>query len=168
VKSATKQIGVVVGEDYQELEFWYPVLRFREMGAAVTVIGAEAEHTYRSRLGYPVLPDRGLAEVTPAEFDAIILPGGAAPASGAEARLAEFLRAARRGGAVLAALSTGANLLDAAGLGNGDRGGVAGQTAAVVVEGRCVTARSVDDLPAFFKAVLAALDTAPVKSAASA
>jgi protease I len=154
VSSAAKRIGVVVDDDYQELEFWYLVLRFREMGAAVTVIGADGARIYRSRLGYPVLPDKGIAEARAADFDAIILPGGVSSKDGGAAGVTELLKAAWQGGAVLAALSSGVNVLGAAGLVNG-----AGAES-VTANGRLVTGRSVDDIPVFAKALLAALDAA--------
>ena len=34
-----KRIAVLVENLYQELEVWYPVLRFREEGATVLVVG---------------------------------------------------------------------------------------------------------------------------------
>ena len=49
---STARVGVLVREGYQELEFWYPLLRLREEGVDVKVIGA-TDHTYHSKLGYP-------------------------------------------------------------------------------------------------------------------
>ena len=34
-----KRVAVLVEDDYQELELWYPVLRMREAGAEVRIIG---------------------------------------------------------------------------------------------------------------------------------
>jgi len=173
---ASKRIGVVVGDNYHELEFWYPVLRFREMGAAVTVVGPDAERTYRSRLGYPVLPDASIADASSIKFDAIVLPEGAAPNSSNETRTVEFLTAASRGGAIMAALSTGVMALGSAGLLKGRRVSASAETRPqlqafgadciaepVVVDGRMITARSVDDIPAFFRALLAAIDPDSVR-----
>ena len=103
----SKCIGVVAGEDYHELAFWYPVLRFRELGAAVTVVGSDADKTYRSRLGYPVLPDAGIAVASGTKFDAIVLTEGAAPKSPADTDAVAFLTEASRTGAILAALGAG-------------------------------------------------------------
>ena len=65
---ASRRVGVVVRDGYQELEFWYPVLRFREEGAAVTVIGADGERTYVSKLGYPVISYAPLSAPLSQEF----------------------------------------------------------------------------------------------------
>jgi protease I len=35
----TASVGVLVYNGYHELEFWYPVLRLREAGIAVSVLG---------------------------------------------------------------------------------------------------------------------------------
>ncbi len=55
------KIAVLVGEGYQEMGFWYPLLRFREEGADVTVIAPAADHEYRGDLGYPVIADIALS-----------------------------------------------------------------------------------------------------------
>ena len=33
-----KRIAVLVEQKYEELELWYPVYRFREAGATVTIV----------------------------------------------------------------------------------------------------------------------------------
>jgi protease I len=118
---ASKRIGVVAGDDYHELAFWYPVLRFREAGAGVVVIGADADKTYRSRLGYPVLPDIGITAAGGTKFDAIVLTEGAIPKSSADAEAVGFLTKASRRGAILAALGAAADALGCAGLLKGRR-----------------------------------------------
>lgn len=154
---AEKRVAVLVGEHYQELEFWYPVLRLRELGAKVTVVGADAERTYRSRLGYPVQPDIGFKDAVPGEFDAVVLPGGMAGDESGRA----FVSAAGRQGAILAAISSGSEFLAAAGRPKGLAAAAPeAEDGAVVVDGRTITARSVDDVPAFFKALSAALEAA--------
>ena len=40
-----KKIAVLVADQYQELEVWYPLLRFREDGAETVAVGAEAGKT---------------------------------------------------------------------------------------------------------------------------
>ena len=62
---ANATIGVLVENQYQELEFWYPVLRFTEVGANVVVIGPSATTTYGSKLGFPVEPQVAVADVEP-------------------------------------------------------------------------------------------------------
>ncbi|MGH9352021.1 MAG: DJ-1/PfpI family protein, partial [Terriglobia bacterium] len=74
-----KKIAVLVADQYQELEVWYPLLRFREDGAETHAIGAEAGKTYASKKDYPVMADRSIADVHASEYDALVVPGGWAP-----------------------------------------------------------------------------------------
>jgi deglycase len=178
---ASKRIGVVAGDDYHELAFWYPVLRFREAGAGVVVIGADADKTYRSRLGYPVLPDIGIGAAGGTKFDAIVLTEGAIPKSSADAEAIGFLTKASRSGAILAALGVGEGALGCAGLLKGRRVSARAEARRelqsfgaeciaepVVIDGPIVTAGSIDDIPAFFKSLLTALDASAPKPAPSA
>ena len=57
---ADAQIAVLAENQYQELELWYPLLRLREEGANVMVVGPVAEQPYASKLGYPVKPDKDM------------------------------------------------------------------------------------------------------------
>jgi protease I len=58
------------------VEHGYQVLRLRELGAAVFVAGPAGEETYRSQLGYPVIPDGDLAAAAARKPDLLIVPGG--------------------------------------------------------------------------------------------
>ena len=74
-----KRAAVLVEQQYQEMEVWYPVYRLREAGCKVTLVGPEAGHSYPSKLGYPAKSDKAAADVTADDFDAIVIPGGFAP-----------------------------------------------------------------------------------------
>src|SRR2546422_857840 len=74
-----KRAAVLVEQQYQEMEVWYPVYRLREAGCTVTLVGPEADKTYPSKLGYPAKSDRAASAVTPDDFDVLIVPGGFAP-----------------------------------------------------------------------------------------
>lgn len=178
---ASKRIGVIAGDDYHELAFWYAVLRFREAGAGVVVIGADADKTYRSRLGYPVMPDIAIAAAGDTKFDAIVLTEGAIPKSSADAEAVSFLKKASRNGAILAAVGAGESALGCAGLLRGRRVSGGGEARRelqsfgaeciadpVVIDGPIVTAGSVDDIPALFKSLLNALNAIASKPACSA
>ena len=73
-----KHVAVLAEDLYEDLELWYPVHRFREAGAKVTVVGGGASR-YSSKHGYPVTPDATAEKVSAADFDALIIPGGYAP-----------------------------------------------------------------------------------------
>ena len=74
-----KTVAILAEDQYEDQELWYPLLRFREAGAAVMVVGAEKGHTYLSKHGYPVTADAAAASMDPASIDALIIPGGYAP-----------------------------------------------------------------------------------------
>src|SRR3984957_14819959 len=73
------RIAVLVEQQYQELEVWYPVYRLREAGCKVTLVGPEASCVYPSKLGYPAKSDKAATDVSAADFDVIVIPGGFAP-----------------------------------------------------------------------------------------
>jgi protease I len=69
-----RSIAVLAYPGYQELEFWYPVLRAREEGATVTVVASSAAGC-ESFLGYPVVGDAEADTVEVDRLDALIVPG---------------------------------------------------------------------------------------------
>src|SRR6185312_16097560 len=73
------RVAVLVEQQYQEMEVWYPAYRLREAGCKVTIVGPEADITYPSKLGYPARSDRAAKDLTPDDFDALVIPGGFAP-----------------------------------------------------------------------------------------
>jgi protease I len=70
------KIGVFLYSGFQEMEFWYPVLRLREIRADVVVIGVDGKEAALSVLDYPVVPNVALAETSPADYAALLIPGG--------------------------------------------------------------------------------------------
>lgn len=73
-----RRIAVLVDDQYEDLELWYPVLRLREEGAAVSIVGT-GESSYRGKHGYPVRVDGNIDDADPDSFDAVVVPGGYAP-----------------------------------------------------------------------------------------
>src|SRR5947208_10870370 len=73
------RVAVLVEQQYQEMEVWYPVYRLREAGCKVTLVGPAAGTIYPSKLGYPAKCDKAAEDVTPDDFDALVIPGGFAP-----------------------------------------------------------------------------------------
>jgi protease I len=158
--------GVLLLDGYQEMEFWYPVLRFREEGIRVSVIGRD-EHTTFSRLGYPVIAEVPWS-AAPSDCTLLVVPGEQAATESATLEHATAtLRAARARGATIAAIGAGVGLVGTAGLLAGVRvaapahlkATLAAQGASVTELGVCadrgvLTARGPDDLPEFFRALL--------------
>ena len=70
------KIGVFLYNGFQEMEFWYPMLRLREIGADAVAIGVEGADAATSVLGYPVVPNVAMAATSAADYAALIIPGG--------------------------------------------------------------------------------------------
>src|SRR5436305_14044665 len=74
-----KTIGYFVAEEVEDLEFWVPVMRLREEGAKVIVIGLSTE-TVKGKHGLEMTPDVSIEEAPEADIlDGIVIPGGWAP-----------------------------------------------------------------------------------------
>src|SRR5262249_122082 len=79
-----KRVAVLVEQQYQEMEVWYPVYRLREAGCTVELVGPEAGKTSAPNPRHPphrTLPRATLApsDARPAQFAAVVTPGGFAP-----------------------------------------------------------------------------------------
>ncbi|MBM7571153.1 type 1 glutamine amidotransferase domain-containing protein [Aquibacillus albus] len=74
-----KKVIALVDEDFEDLELWYPVLRLREEGAEVDLVGKEANQKYIGKYGVPATSDKAFSDVDPSDYDAILVPGGWAP-----------------------------------------------------------------------------------------
>ncbi len=75
---AGKTIGAFVGPEYEDLELWGPVLRLREEGARVLILGITHD-TIAGKHGLPAKPDAVTSEVQSDQFDGLVVPGGWAP-----------------------------------------------------------------------------------------
>jgi protease I len=163
-----KRVAVLVEQQYQEMEVWYPVYRLREAGAEVVLVGPEAGKTYPSKLGYPAVADASAKDVSAGQFHAVVVPGGFAPDY--IRRSEPMLRLVRdifAQGKPVAAICHGPWVLCSAGVLRGKtatcfsaiKDDVANAGAdyvdrEVVVDGNLVTSRKPDDLPAFVVAVI--------------
>jgi len=166
-----KKVAVLVENTYQEMEVWYPLLRLREAGAEVVTVGKEAGKTYTSKLGYPVVADKAFSQVSAADFDGVVVPGGFAPdILRRYPEVLELVRATDRAGKVVAAICHAGWVLCSAGILKGRRAtcffaikdDVANAGAhyvdeEVVVDGNLVTSRVPTDLPAFCREIIGVL-----------
>jgi protease I len=76
---AGQRIMMFVGDNYEDLELWYPKYRCMEAGAEVVLVGLEARHTYVSKHGYPCVSDMASSDATESGFAGVICPGGFMP-----------------------------------------------------------------------------------------
>jgi protease I len=171
MKLQGRKIAVLVADLYQEMEVWYPLLRFREDGAETLAVGAEAGRTYASKKGYPVVADKSLDQVGAADFDAVIVPGGWAPDTlRQDERVLKLVREADKAGKIVAAICHAGWVLCSAGILRGRRAtcfkaikddlihaGANYVDEEVVVDGNLITSRVPTDLPAFCREIVNAL-----------
>ena len=171
-----KRIAVLAADLYQEMEVWYPLLRFREDGAETVTVGAEAGKTYLSKKGYPVVSDMSIAEVSPRDFDAVVIPGGWAPDTlRQDERMLNFVREMDKAGKIVAAICHAGWVLCSADILRGRQAtcfqairddmihaGASYVDQEVVVDGNLITSRVPTDLPAFCREIAKALSTRAV------
>jgi protease I len=169
---AGKRVACLVGDDYEDLEVWYPVLRLREAGARVDLVGLEPGEDVRGKHGYPARADRGIAQVEPREYDAVIVPGGWMPDKlRRNERVLAFCRDIDQSKKVVATICHGPWILISARILRGrtltstpgirddvENAGARWIDEAVVRDGNLISSRRPPDLPAFGKALVEALD----------
>jgi protease I len=166
-----KRIAILAENMYQEMELWVPYYRMKEEGADVKIVGAGGAKSYASKHGYPVSVDVQADQVKAVEFDAVIVPGGYAPdMMRRHAAMVSLVREAAQQGKVVAAICHAGWMLVSAGILNGRKAtsffsikddliaaGAKWVDEEVVVDGNLITSRKPDDLPAFTRAIVAAL-----------
>ena len=65
--------------EFEDLEFWVPVMRLREEGAQVIIAGAKSGETCRGKGGLFATPEVSFDALDPNDFHGVIIPGGWAP-----------------------------------------------------------------------------------------
>ena len=168
-----KRVAVLVEQQYQEMEVWYPIYRLREAGCTVTVVGPEAGQTYPSKLGYPCKCDKAAKDCRADDFDAVVIPGGHAPDKmRMRHAMVDLVRDAMDAGKPVAAICHGPQVLISANALRGrtltcwpsiaidvkNAGGLYVDKP-VVEDGNLITSRKPDDVPAFNEAIIRALST---------
>jgi protease I len=166
-----KRIAILAEKLYEDLELWYPLIRMREAGAEVVVIGAEGDDSYTGKHGLPVAVDMTDKESANQDFDAVIIPGGFAPDyMRRHTGMLDLVRKVHDRGGVVAFICHAGWVPISAGIVNGKHvtsvgsikddltnAGAKWADQAVVEDGVLISSRGPDDLPLFCKAIIAAL-----------
>ncbi|MDQ2086472.1 type 1 glutamine amidotransferase domain-containing protein [Herbivorax sp. ANBcel31] len=74
-----KKVLSFIHSNFEDLEFWHPVLRLMEEGVRVYIAGEKAGETYVGKYGVPAVSDIAFNEINPDHYDGILVPGGWAP-----------------------------------------------------------------------------------------
>ncbi len=166
-----KRIVVLAEDGYEDLELWVPYYRLLEEGAELVLAGHE-KRTYSSKHTYPCEVDATVSELKPAEFDAVVIPGGVAGPDRMRRHkeILDFVRKMDADGKVVAAICHAAWVPISAGIVKGRQmtsyasvrddcinAGAKWVDKECVVDGNLVTSRFPDDLPAFCRAIVSRL-----------
>ena len=165
------QIAVLVDEGFHDGEAFMPIGFLTNLGAEVTVIGPEKGIVTAYNSEFTIRIEKSISEVSVDDFDALIIPGGHAPA-----RLREndavvgFARDFFNSGKTTAAICHGPQVLITAGVMNGrtstgvsaiqeelEAAGANYMDEAVVIDDNLITSRIPPDLSDFSRAISIAL-----------
>ncbi len=170
-----KRIAILATDGFEQSELMEPRRLLQEAGFQVDVIapkGGEIRGWNEKDWGDTVAVDVELSSASPDDYDALVLPGGQINPDKLrmEAAAVEFVRAFDQAGKPLAAICHGPWLLVEAGAAKGRQvtswpsvrtdlvnAGAQWKDAEVVTDGHLITSRKPDDIPAFTKAVVNAL-----------
>ena len=166
-----KKVIIFAEAYYEDLELWYPKIRLTEEGAKVIVAGT-GEKTYKGKNGYPLEVDGNIKDYEPKDFEAVLIPGGWAPDRLRRYKeVLEFVRAMHKNGKLIGAICHAGWVLASAGILEGKKitcvsaikddminAGAQYFDKEVVVDENIITSRKPDDLPAFCREIIKALN----------
>jgi len=166
-----KKVIILVEELFNVFEFWYPFYRLKEEGAEVAVVGSGSAEVYTGKPGTQVKADASADQVSAENFDGIIIPGGYAPDMMRRyPAMVNLVKDIFNAGKPVAAICHAGWMLASAGILPGKKvtsffaikddmvnAGAQWVDQEVVVDGKLITSRVPDDLPAFMRAVIEAM-----------
>ena len=173
---ADLRVLMFVGDDYEDLELWYPKLRLTEAGAHVTVAGPTAEKVYAGKHGYPCRSDTAIALMECEDFHGLVIPGGFMPDKlRRDDHVKDLVREFAATEKLVAAICHGGWIPISAGVYRGVRvtgspgikddlinAGALWEDASVVVDRHFVSSRKPDDLPDFCRAIIEVMSSVAV------
>ena len=165
------KIAFLVGDEFEDTELRVPLDAVKKAGHQVELLGAKPGATLEGHKHEEhVTIERAAADADPAEFDALVIPGGISPDHlRIEPGVVEFVRKFEQTGRPIAAICHGPQLLveadDQALRGTQmtswpsvrkelELAGVRWVDREVVVDGALITSRNPKDAPAFARALI--------------
>ena len=166
----SKKIAVLITDEFEDSEFTSPAEEFRKAGHEVITIEKQAGKTVKGKKGEATITiDKAIDETRPADYDALLLPGGHSPDSlRGDDRFVTFTRDFVNSGKPVFAICHGPQLLISADVIRGRKlttvkpivvdvknaGAEFYDQEVVVDNNQLVTSRTPDDLPAFNREAL--------------
>jgi len=171
MKLKGKHIAYLIEDGYEDLEFWVPVMRLREEGAKVTVVGSGKGDSFRGKNCLEAHPDVAASQVKPDDFDALVVPGGWAPDKLRRfAAVTNLVRGVYQQGKIVAAICHAGLVLISAGIVKGHKAtgslgikddlvnaGAEWVDKPAFRDGNLVWGRVVEDIPDFCRELVKAL-----------
>lgn len=172
MRLANKRVAMLVDEGFEDLEFWVTVMRLREEGATVTIVANKAGHTVKGKSCLTATSAVAAADVTADDCDSVVIPGGWAPDKMRRyPAITGLVRGAYDQGKIVGLICHAGLVGISAGIVKGHRAtgslGIkddlvnAGATwvdAAAFRDGQLVWGRVVEDIPAFCRELVAAIE----------
>jgi protease I len=167
------KIALLVGKDFEDMEVMYPYYRLIEAGYAVDVIGEEkAGTTYKGKFTYPIVSTLEADKAVAKDYAGLVAPGGWMPDRlRRNPSVLKLVSDIDRQGGVITSICHGPWILISAKVVKGkkmtsttaikddlENAGAIWVNEEVVVDGRLVTSRKPDDLPAFMRETLKLLN----------
>lgn len=162
------RIAFVLANDFEDSEFRVPYDKLVEAGHAVVLLGAKAGEEVKGKKGdESARIERAAADADPAEFDALVIPGGYSPDHlRTDPGVVKFVARMVAADKWIAAVCHGPQLLIEAKAVDGKtmtswpsvktdlvNAGANWVDREVAIDGHLITSRKPDDLPAFSAAI---------------
>ncbi|WP_028273666.1 type 1 glutamine amidotransferase domain-containing protein [Atopococcus tabaci] len=170
----SKKIASVMTDLFEDVEFTSPKEELEKAGHEVVTIGFEAGETVEGKKGEAsVTIDKGIDDVSPDEFDALLIPGGYSPDKlRKDERFLAFTKAFADSQKPIFTICHGPQLMINAEIVKGrditavkqvqvdlrNAGANVKDEEVVIDDSGIISSRTPDDLPAFNEAIVKALD----------
>lgn len=159
-----RKVLMISADLFEDTELLVPLYRLREAGADV-VVASKDTAPIKGKHGYEVKVDLKVDDIDPADYDALVLPGGKAPAALRDNPKVQYVvRYFFEHDKPVGAICHGPQILISAGLIKGRHAtsyksvvpelkaaGAHYEDEEVVIDGNLVTSRQPSDLPAFMR-----------------
>ncbi len=167
----SKKVAVLVTEGFDDGEAYMPIGYLVNRGIKVCVIGPKVGEVKAYNSEFTIMIEKAVADVKVDYFDALILPGGKAPASlRQDETVVNFVKEFFETGKPTAAICHGPQVLITAGVMEGktstafsevkselEEAGATYKDEALVIDGNLITSRVPKDLHDFSRAIYKAL-----------
>ncbi|HWV24413.1 MAG TPA: type 1 glutamine amidotransferase domain-containing protein [Thermomicrobiales bacterium] len=165
-----KKVAVALANNYEDIEATSPIEALQQAGASVTIVGIE-KGEITGKKGDRQTADATFADVSPDDFDMLLIPGGGSPENlRIDDAAVSFTREFMNSGKPVAAICHGPQLLISAKVVTGRKLTSVNKIRDDIVnagglyvdeelteDGNLITSRTPDDLPAFNKAIASAI-----------